>query len=296
MNSERSGRRGAAYATFAYLSWGLSPLFWKQLQGFAALQILGYRVIWSCAILLMWAFFARATVAQGWRSLRQGKTLLWTAIATVLIAGNWFTYIWAVGQSRIVEASLGYYLNPICNILIGVFFFKERLSRLRWLAFVLAVLAGIVLLIGYGQLPWISLVLASTFAFYGLFKKWMALDAAFSLGCETFLLLPAAVFLIQGPAAQTYLELSHHLLFFCGGLITLLPLFAFGKAAQLLPYSTLGFFQYIAPTLQLICAVLIYGEAFDPSRRLAFVLIWASLLLISWESLRNTFGRRTQMS
>jgi chloramphenicol-sensitive protein RarD len=292
--AQTSGRLGAIYAFFAYFVWGLSPLFWKQLQAFAAVQILGFRVFWSCLILLLLGLWARSLVMQGLHKLRSPQVLAWTLLATVLIALNWLTYIWAVGQNRIVEASLGYYLNPIANILIGLFFFREQLSRIRWIAFGLALLAVAILLVSYGYLPWVSLVLAGSFAVYGLLKKWMGLDAAFSLGCETFFLLPLALWLILSSEQGLDLAWSHHLWFFLGGLVTLLPLFAFGKAAQLMPYSTLGFFQYIAPTLQLICAVLIYDEPFDPSRKAAFALIWASLLLISYESLSQTLRRKLQ--
>lgn len=280
---------GALCAILAYVSWGITPIFWKQLLRFPAEAMLGFRVTWSCLILLVLGLFFRRFVWEQIQALWSRQKIILMLIATALIAGNWFTYIWAVTQSRIIEASLGYYLNPLGNILIGIFFFKEKLSRVRWIAFGLATLAVLILVVGHGQLPWISLILASTFAFYGMVKKMLPLHAAFTLGVETLLLLPIAFILIHkyypGTQFLSDLSLGEHGMFFLSGIITLIPLFAFGVAARILPYSTLGFFQYIAPTLQLFCAVVLYGEVFDSSRMLSFGLIWVSLLALSVEQL-----------
>lgn len=285
----RTSVLGGIYALIAYVSWGITPIFWKQLLRFPAESMLGFRVAWSCLILLVLGLFYRVFVREQMQLMRSKQRILLMSAATLLIGVNWFTYIWAVTQSRIIEASLGYYLNPLGNILIGIFFFKERLSPMRWLAFGLAVLAVGILIASHGTVPWISLILASSFAFYGMVKKLLPLHAAFSLGIETLLMLPLAFILIHShyPGTQfvTDLSVGEHSLFFLSGLITLIPLFAFGRAARLLPYSTLGFFQYIAPTLQLFCAVVLYGEPFDWVRRLSFGLIWLSLLGLSVERL-----------
>jgi chloramphenicol-sensitive protein RarD len=285
----RSSVAGSIYAIIAYVSWGITPIFWKQLLRFPAEAMLGFRVAWSCGILVALGLLYRAFVRGQLQFLRDKKRLVLILVATLLISMNWFTYIWAVTQSRIVEASLGYYLNPLGNILIGIFFFKERLSIVRWAAFALALVAVGILVLGHGEVPWISLILAGSFAFYGMVKKLLPLHAAFSLGLETVLMLPIAFFLIHRhyPGMQFYTDLSagEHALFFLSGIITLIPLFAFGIAARLLPYSTLGFFQYIAPTLQLLCAVVLYNEPFDSHRMLSFGLIWISLLALSVEQL-----------
>jgi len=287
--SARASVLGGVYAIVAYVSWGITPIFWKQLLRFPPPSMLGFRVAWSCIILLALSLFYRQFVAKEVKGILTGKRLLLMVGATLLIGTNWFTYIWAVTQNRIVEASLGYYLNPLGNILIGVFFFKETLSLVRWLAFGLASLAVIILIVSHGQIPWVSLILAISFAFYGMLKKLLPVSAAFSLGVETLLMLPIAFLLIHhsypGTSFIQGLTPGEHGMFFLSGIITLIPLFAFGKAARLLPYSTLGFFQYIAPTLQLFCAVVLYNEAFGPSRMLSFGLIWASLLALSIEQL-----------
>nr|AIA11447.1 protein RarD [uncultured bacterium] len=285
----RTSLSGGIYAIIAYISWGLTPIFWKQLLQFPAPAMLGFRVVWSCLILLVLGLIYRNLVRDQLQLLKSRRSILLVLIATALIAVNWFTYIWAVTQSRIVEASLGYYLNPLGNILIGIFFFKERLSIVRWIAFALAVASFAVLVGAHGQLPWISLILASSFAFYGMVKKLLPLHSAFSLGLETLLMVPLASLLIHqyypGTRFVSDLSLGEHGMFFLSGIITLIPLFAFGVAARILPYSTLGFFQYIAPTLQLFCAVVLYGENFDSSRMLSFGLIWISLFALSVEQL-----------
>jgi chloramphenicol-sensitive protein RarD len=289
---------GSIYAIIAYVSWGITPIFWKQLLRFPPQAMLGFRVAWSCFILLALGLVYRSFVREQLPWLRSRKRVLLILLATILISINWFTYIWAVTQSRIVEASLGYYLNPLGNIVIGIFFFKERLSLVRWLAFGLASVAVGILVFAYGELPWIALILAGSFAIYGMVKKLLPLHAAFSLGLETLLMLPIALILIQhyypGAGAITSLTAGEHALYFLSGVITLIPLFAFGLAARLLPYSTLGFFQYIAPTLQLFCAVVLFHEPFDSHRMLSFGLIWISLLALSVEQLLIYRRRRSQ--
>lgn len=280
---------GALYAFVSYFIWGVTPIFWKQLTHFHPKAMLGYRVAWSCLILLILGLFVQRDVRRGLVDLTRFRNMGLVLAATGLIGINWYTYIWAVSHSRIVEASLGYYLNPLGNIAIGVLFFKEKLSPVRWAAFGLALAAVGILIVGYGSLPWISLILASSFAVYGMVKKLLSMSAAFTLGVETLLLLPLALVLVHGayPGWTFITDLGgwEHALFFCSGMITLIPLFAFGKAAQLMPYSTLGFFQYIAPTLQLFCAVILYDEPFDSTRVIAFACIWVSLAAISYETL-----------
>jgi chloramphenicol-sensitive protein RarD len=299
-STARTSLAGSIYAIIAYVSWGITPIFWKQLLRFPPEAMLGFRVAWSCGILVTLGLLYRTFVRGQLQFLRSKKRILLIVTATALISVNWFTYIWAVTESRIVEASLGYYLNPLGNIVIGIFFFKERLSLVRWLAFGLAMIAVGILVFAHGQVPWISLILAGSFAFYGMVKKLLPLHAAFSLGLETVLMLPIAFILIHRhyPGTQFYTDLStgEHALFFLSGIITLVPLFAFGIAARLLPYSTLGFFQYIAPTLQLFCAVVLYNEPFDTHRMLSFGLIWVSLLALSLEQLVLYRSRRKNAS
>ncbi len=296
-DSSKAGFVGGIFAIIAYVSWGITPIFWKQLLQFPPQAMLGFRVVWSCGILLILGLIFRDSVGQQLKQLQSAKRIALVLAAAALIGVNWYTYIWAVTQSRIVEASLGYYLNPLGNIVIGILFFREKLSIIRWLAFGLASLAVAILVVGHGQIPWVSLILAGSFTIYGMVKKLLPLAAAFTLGIETLLILPLAFTFIHatypGSSFINQLTLGEHGMFFLSGIITLIPLFAFGRAARLLPYSTLGFFQYIAPTLQLFCAVVLYNEPFDSSRMLSFGLIWISLIGLSAEQLVLYRKRRT---
>ncbi|MBS7664268.1 EamA family transporter RarD [Pseudomonas lalucatii] len=287
-------RRGYLLGLTAYIIWGLFPLYFKAIQSVPALEIVVHRALWSAlfggALLLLWKH-------PGWlRELRDNpRRLAVLAACGVLIASNWLIYVWAVNNERMLEASLGYYINPLVNVLLGLLLLGERLRRLQWLAVGLAALGVAQQVWQVGSLPWVSLALALTFGFYGLIRKQAPVAALPGLVVETWLLLPLALgWLLLNPAAVSsqapFWSSSEALWLIAAGPITLVPLVCFNAAARHLPYTTLGFLQYIAPTLVLVLAVWVFGEQFDPSRLLAFICIWAGLALYSldaWLTLRR---------
>ncbi len=283
--------KGLGYALAAYGVWGLLPIYWKQLQAVPALEILLHRMVWSLffLVVLVW-------VAGRWGRLRAAlsdrRTLGLYAAAALLLSANWWTYIWAVNAGFIVETSLGYFINPLVNVALGVVFFRERLPAGQWAAIGLATVGVGYLTWAYGQPPWISLVLAFSFASYGALKKIAPLGAAEGLALETALMsAPAFALLIywqaSGVASFAARGAAVDLLLVGAGAATALPLVWFGAAARRLPLSIVGVMQYIAPTVQFLIGVLIYGEAFDTDRRIGFSIIWLALALFTAEGLRR---------
>ncbi|OEC34623.1 chloramphenicol-sensitive protein RarD [Pseudomonas cuatrocienegasensis] len=287
-------QRGYILGLSAYIIWGLFPLYFKAMQSVPALEIIVHRALWSAlfgaALLALWKH------PGWWRDLRDNpKRLLVLAGCGLLIATNWLVYVWAVNSGRMLEASLGYYINPLVNVLLGMLILGERLRRLQWLAVGLAALGVLQQLWQVGSLPWVSLVLALTFAFYGLIRKQAPVAALPGLVVETWLLLPLAIgWILLHPAAMSaqpaFWSTSDALWLMAAGPITLIPLVCFNAAARHLPYTTLGFLQYIAPTLVLLLAVFVFDEHLDPARLLSFIFIWAGLALYSvdaWITLRR---------
>lgn len=290
-------RRGYILGLTAYIIWGLFPIYFKAIQAVPALEIIVHRAVWSAVfgalLLLVWKH-------PGWlRELRANpKRFGILAASGVLIASNWLVYVWAVNNGRMLEASLGYYINPLVNVLLGMLLLGERLRRLQWLAVGLAT-AGVAQQIWQvGSLPWVSLTLALTFGFYGLIRKQAPVAALPGLVVETWLLLPIALgWLALHPAAQTsqvaFWSTPEAFWLMAAGPITLVPLVCFNAAARHLPYTTLGFLQYLAPTLVMLQAIFLYGEHFDPSKLIAFCFIWAGLFVYSvdaWFTLRRNVG------
>ena len=287
-------KKGVWAGLGAYLMWGLFPIYWKWLQTVPALQILGHRMVWSLI------FVAGVLVLQRDRewlrqALRQPKTLLIYTLAAVLLSGNWFIYIWAVNAGYIVETSLGYFMNPLVNVLLGVIFLKEKLRRAQAGAALLAGAGVLYLTFDYGRLPWIALALAFSFATYGLLKKTSPLNATRSFTLETMVMfLPAAAYLafqeVNGSGAFGHQGGLVTLLLVLAGPVTSIPLILFGMAARRIPLSMIGFLQYLAPTLQFLIGVFIFHEDFPSSRLLGFSLIWVALLIYSLDSVFN--GRK----
>lgn len=291
-------RQGYALGLTAYGLWGLFPLFFKLLAALPASEILCQRILWSALfsalLLLVWRH------RGWWAELRaHPRRLLWLAVSGALVACNWLVYIWAVNNAHVVEASLGYYINPLVNILLALVILGERLRPLQWLAVGLAVLGVAQQLWTLGQLPWVSLALAGSFAFYGLVRRQTPVAALPGMVVESWLLVPIALvalpLLTPGVSLQTEVwQSSLGLLIVLAGPITLIPLLCFNAAARKLPYSTLGFLQYIAPTLVLIQAVWLYGEPFPRERLFAFLCIWAGLAVFSvdlWRASRKLKAR-----
>ncbi len=284
-------RRGYALGLSAYVIWGLFPLYFKAIQEVPALEIVVHRVLWSALFGAILLFFWKHP--GWWGELRDNpKRLAVLAASGALIAVNWLTYVWAVNNGRMLEASLGYYINPLVNVLLGMLLLGERLRRLQWVAVGLAALGVAQQVWQVGSLPWVSLVLALSFGFYGLIRKQAPVAALPGLVVETWMLLPAAlIWLAVTPqAGNGNWAMPEIFWLVAAGPITLVPLICFNAAARHLPYTTLGFLQYLAPTLVLLQAILLFGEPLEPAKLLAFVCIWAGLAVYSvdaWLMLRN---------
>jgi chloramphenicol-sensitive protein RarD len=274
--------KGILYALGAYTIWGILPIYWKALESVPPLEILGHRAIWSFALLAI-LILARREAISLVKVLSSRRIILFGALAAGLLGVNWLVYIWAVNSDHIVESSLGYFINPLVSVLLGVLFFKERLRPLQWAAVGLAACGVFYLTIRSGTLPWISLVLALTFGFYGLLKKSSSLEALPGLSLEmAFLSLPALVFLLfvqfQGSGAFGHAGAETNILLAFTGVITAVPILMFGMAARSIPLTLVGLLQYIAPTCQFLLGVLAYGEPFSHDRLIGFSIIWLALL------------------
>ncbi|KPI18347.1 RarD protein, DMT superfamily transporter [Actinobacteria bacterium OV450] len=298
MKAENEQRAGLLYGFGAYGMWGLVPLFWPLLKPAGAIEILAHRMVWSLGVVGMLLLAMRR---WGWirELLRQPRKLGLTALAASVISVNWGLYIWAVNNGAVVEASLGYFINPLVTIAIGVLVLGERLRRAQWAAVGIGVAAVLVLAIGYGRPPWISLVLAFTFAAYGLIKKKLNMGGVESLAAETALLFPPALgYLLwlgtQGRLSFASEGLGHSALLASTGLVTAIPLVCFGAAAIRVPLSTLGLLQYLAPVFQFALGVVYFHEAMPPERWAGFSLVWAALALLTWDALRTARKTRTE--
>jgi chloramphenicol-sensitive protein RarD len=288
-------RRGILYGIGAYTRWGAVPLFWPLVSRASAPELLAHRVIWSlviCAVLLL------TVVPRGWwRRVRRPRTLLLLAGAAAVVSVNWGVYIWAVNHGHVVETSLGYYINPILSILVGVVFLRECLAPLQWVSVGLAAAAVVVLTFEYGQLPWIALTLATSFATYGVIKKQVNGGAVETLTVESAVLTPVALgylaFLqVTGDITFGHLGWAHSLLLMASGLVTVIPLLFFAAAATRLPLSTLGLLQYIAPTLQFLLGVFYFGETMSPGRWIGFALVWLALVILTVYGVRQAHRAR----
>lgn len=290
---------GALYAALAYGTWGVLPVYWKALAGVPLVEVLAHRVFGTVifAALLLAGLRRTGELREALRSPRERASLL---ASGALIAVNWGVFIWAVGAGRIVETSLGYYLNPLVNVLLGTLFLRERLRRAQGIAVALAGSGVLVMLVSHGALPWIALALATSFGLYGLLHKLTKVRPIAALALETGALAPAALAYLlfatepTGGALVTASALPQTLLVLAGP-VTALPLLWFASAARRLRLSTLGLFQYLAPTLALLVAVFLYGEPFGRAHAAAFGLIWSALALYSADALhatRSSFPRR----
>lgn len=291
-------QKGVCALVAACTIWGLSPLFYKALSTVDATEVLAHRTVWSLV------FFAGVLALQSrlstlWAAVTDRASLPVVAFAALMISTNWFLFIWSIQVARATEASLGYYIFPLVAVLIGRLVFGERLSRIQWTAVILAVLAVAVLTVGLGVLPWISLVLATTFGLYGLVKKRLDMGPVVSVTAEVLILSPIAlvwlVFLHGGTGGVFGDDLFQSLLLMTSGPITAMPLILFSYGARRLAMATVGVVQYINPTLQFLCAVLIFGEPFGPVHLIAFALIWTALALYSGSAFRQDRLRRRAM-
>ena len=281
--------KGMWYAFSAYLLWGILPVYLKAVQTVPSAQILGHRIVWSVFLLGLIVSWQRQWKEIG-KLFRSSRAMLILFIAACLLAVNWLTYIWGVTSGFIVETSLGYFINPLVSVLLGIAFLKERLRIWQWLPIGLAAAGVIFLTWSYGRLPWIALVLAFSFGTYGLLKKTAPASALQGLMVETSLLfIPAIAYLvivdIHGIGAFGRESLSLTFLLSFAGLATTVPLLLFASGARLIPLSTLGILQYVAPSAQFLLGVLVYREPFDASKLIGFAMIWLALIFFYLESI-----------
>lgn len=281
---------GIRYAFAAYALWGLLPVYWKSIREVPAFEILCHRMLWSflfVVVILLWKNHW-SWIGKAFTSKRTIVTFLCTSM---IIATNWLIYIWAVNSGYIVESSLGYFINPLLNVLLGVVFLKEKLRPLQWSAVGLAAMSVAYLTLAYGAFPWIALTLALTFALYGLLRKTCSLNALEGLSMESAILfIPALAYLLflehTDRAAFGHAGMRISLLLASAGVITAGPLLMFAAGARRITLSTLGLMQYIAPTLMFVLGVFVYGEAFSRTRMIGFIFIWMALLMYSVDGIR----------
>lgn len=283
MSLSREQKLGGIFAASAYSLWGVAPLYFKQIDFIPATEILLHRIVWSFLLLSLIVLVLR----QGDKVmaiLRQPKMLGWLLLSALLLGGNWGLFIWAVNNHHMLDASLGYYINPLLNVLLGMLFLGERLRKMQWAAVALATSGVLIQVITFGSLPWIALTLAGSFAIYGLMRKKLAVDAISGLFYESLLLFPLAIWywwqFADSSAANLFnnsWQLNGYLI--AAGLVTTVPLLCFIAGARRLQLSTMGFFQYIGPSFMFVFGVWLYHEPFVAERFFTFGLIWLALVL-----------------
>lgn len=286
--------KGIWYGIGAYLLWGFFPIYWKFLRDVPALQVIGHRIGWSFVLLFIYLL-----VTKQWTEFRSAafnaKTIGIYAVAGVLLSINWLIYVWGVNAGFIVETSLGYFINPLLSVLMGVIFLREKLRLVQWLPVGIAAIGVVFLTFIYGRLPWIALSLAFSFGFYGLVKKLAPLGSLYGLTLETAITFPIALvylFFLQANGTGAFLHQGIQIdLYLVGaGIVTTIPLLMFASAAKRIPLTMIGILQYIAPTLQFLIGVFIYKEEFDRAHFIGFAIVWMALVIF-W--VENYLANRT---
>ncbi|MCF7911596.1 MAG: EamA family transporter RarD [Candidatus Cloacimonetes bacterium] len=277
--------KGNLMGITAYLMWGFLAVYWKLIVQVPPMEILAHRIIWSLGFIII-----ILVLKKNWKWLdilkKQPRFWLLYLLSSLLVSANWFTYIWAVNNAHTVDASLGYFINPLFSVLLGVVFLKEKLAKPEKIAVVLALIGVIFLTVYYRSLPWVAIVLTITFGLYGLIKKQGPLDGIQSLGLETAIIfLPTLFYLIhlENSAQSAFLHSSllTSTLLITAGIVTATPLLLFGQAARKIPLSTLGFLQYLAPTFQFLIGVFVFKELFEVPKLIGFSIIWSALIIFS---------------
>ncbi|WP_407352902.1 EamA family transporter RarD [Luteimonas sp. R10] len=292
----RELRAGLWTAAGAFVLWGLMPLYWHLLKAVPSLQIVAHRIVWSTLLVVGWLLWKRG---RGWlrAALAQPRAAWMLAVSALLIGFNWGLYIWAVNAGHVIETSLGYFINPLLNVVIGVLFLRERLSPPQWASVAMAVVGVLWLTVHYGSFPWIAIGLALSFALYGLVRKLATVESIPGLGLESlYLLLPGVALLLWG---ETHGQgdflggwgVAVAALLVVGGALTALPLIGFAYAVRRVPLSVVGVMQYIAPTLQFLLGVFFFQEAFDRDRAIGFVFIWVALAVFAIDGWRRSRRR-----
>ncbi|KXG43533.1 EamA family transporter RarD [Tepidibacillus decaturensis] len=283
MNNQKEA--GMIYGILAYTAWGILPLYWKLLKQVPASEILAHRIVWSFVFVIGLLLVYR-NLQMIKTTLSNKRNILFISLASILIGINWFTYIWAVNADHVVEASLGYYINPLITVLLGVIVLRERLNRSQGIALAFAIIGVSIITIQYGRIPWIAFTLALSFGFYGLLKKMVHVDSTVGLAVETTVLFPVALSYIilkqsEGIGALGNISLTTTFLLLASGVATATPLLWFAKSAERIELSTLGFLQYISPTITLILGIFVFKETFTQAHSWGFIFIWAALLIYS---------------
>lgn len=288
---QKLDRAGVIAALAAFGFWGLVPIYYKGLQTVSAWEVLAHRVIWSVPLLAI--FLLIRDQGQFWNRLRLPlASIAWLVLSGLTVSINWLVFVWAVANDHILDTSLGYFGTPLVNVLLGYLFLKERLSRPQFIAVVLAAMGTFYLAWYLGRPPWIAITLAVSFGLYGLLRKRLKVGPMLGLLWETTLMFPVALTFLLCSYSQSSLQFLHvstgiDLLLIGSALVTVLPLIWFNMAAQKLPLSILGFFQYLAPSMSFLIAVFLYGEEFTPGHAVAFSCIWLALVLVSIEPFRR---------
>lgn len=282
-------RQGVFFAIAAYTLWGIAPIYFKLIAQVPALEILAHRIIWAFLIVFI-LILAMGRLNRVGHVITNPSHMARLVLATVLLGGNWYLFIWAVNNDHILDASLGYYINPLLNVAIGILFFSERMRKLQLVAIAMAVTGVVIQVVSFGSVPWIALTLAVSFAIYGAIRKRLPVDSITGLWLETLILLPVMLIYMLTFASSASSDLTQNTwglnaLLIAAGVVTTVPLLCFTAAAQRLRYSTLGFFQYIGPSLMFILAVVVYDEPLAANKLMTFVIIWAALALYSADSL-----------
>lgn len=297
MNDEQQRtKQGIFLALGAYTMWGIAPIYFKAIDQVSPLEILSHRVIWSFFFLAGLLF-----LSKGWRSvadtLASKKKVLCLLVTSTLVGFNWLIFIWAVTSDHLLDASLGYYINPLLNVVLGMLFLGEKLRKLQWLAVSFAAIGVIIQIITFGSVPTVALALAVSFGLYGLLRKKVNLSAQAGLFIETLMMLPLAMIYLlliaDSPSSNLMLNnTSLNVLLIAAGIVTTLPLLCFTGAATRLKLSTLGFFQYLGPSIMFIFAVTIYNEAFTSDKITTFSFIWGALVIFIFDALQHRSRRR----
>lgn len=284
--NDNNTKLGLTNGVAAYIIWGLLPIYWKLVQSYEPAIVFSHRILWSFVFMLLLLL-----VTKQWQSFwqefrritKEKRSMLLLICIASLISMNWLIFIWAVQNNYVIQSSLGYYMNPLINILLGVIFLKEKLSKAQVIAFILALIAVLYLTIYYGVFPWISLSLAFSFGLYGLLKKIIHIHSMYSLTIETMIVVPFVIiyFIWTDYPVFTLSDamVTENILLLFSGVATAVPLLLFGSAVKYLPYTTMGFLQYIAPTFMLIIGVFMYHEPFTYAHGVTFTLIWLALIL-----------------
>ncbi|MBB1398150.1 MAG: EamA family transporter RarD [Pseudoalteromonas rhizosphaerae] len=291
-------RKGVILACMAFFMWGLAPIYFKLLQHISAFEILMHRVVWSVLFIVI-----IVAVMKQWHKvqhvLKHPKLIAMLVITATLLGFNWGLFIWAVNNDHMLDASLGYYINPLLNVLLGMLFLSEKLRKWQALAVALALCGVVIQVISFGSFPVVALSLAGSFAVYGLLRKKLPIESLPGLLLEALILLPVALvywWLMAPSNSSDFVANDWHtnVLLISAGVITTLPLLCFTGAAKRLQYTTLGFFQYIGPSLMFVLAVVFYGEVFSAERIVTFACIWSALAIFSWDSYRQSQKRKRE--